>query len=122
MTLVNRDEERGRRAARELRLPFRSWQGFDPASAKILIHATALGRSENDPLPFDPGRLDPDAVVIDLVYLPDEPTRLVRETRAAGRRAVDGRDVLVGQALSQFRLMTGRDMDRQKARHRVGLA
>lgn len=121
VTLVNRGEERGRRAAKELRVPFRSWDGFDPAGVQILVHATSLGRSETDSLPIDPGRLPPEAIVVDLVYLPDAPTRLVREARVAGRRAVDGREVLIAQALSQFRLMTGESMDPVEARRVLGL-
>jgi 3-dehydroquinate dehydratase/shikimate dehydrogenase len=121
VTLVNRDEERGKRAARELRVPYRNMAGFDPAEARILVHATPLGRAVDDPLPVDPSRLAKEAVVVDLVYLPDRATRLVQEARAAGRQALDGREVLVGQALSQFRLMTGHDMPYEEARKTVGL-
>ena len=122
VTLVHRGEERGRRVAKELRVPYRSWEGFDPAAARVLVHATPLGQSDDDPLPFDPGRVSTDAVVVDMVYRRQQPTRLVRETRAAGRQAIDGRDVLVAQALSQFRLMTGHEMDPAAARQLVGLS
>ncbi len=121
VTLVNRGDERGKRAAAELRVPFRSLAGFDPEEARILVHATPLGRAADDPLPVDPARLAKDAVVVDLVYLPNQATRLVQETRAAGRQAIDGREVLVGQAISQFLLMTGHDMPHEEARQTVGL-
>ena len=121
VTLVNRGDERGKRAAAELRVPFRNLAGFDPGEARILVHATPLGRAPNDPLPVDPARLAKDAVVVDLVYLPNQATRLVQETRAAGRQAIDGREVLVGQAISQFLLMTGHDMPHEEARRTVGL-
>jgi len=121
VTLVNRGEERGRRAAEELRVPCRSLAGFDPGEARILVHATPLGRGLDDPLPVDPNRLAKDAVVVDLVYLSSQPTRLVQEVRAAGRHAIDGREILVGQAISQFRLMTGHDMSYEEAREIVGV-
>lgn len=121
VTLVNRGEERGKRAAKELRVPYRRLEGFDPQGTRILVHATPLGRAADDPLPIDPGRLDKEAMVIDLVYLPEEETRLVREARATGRLAIDGREVLVGQAVSQFRLMTGHQMPYEEAMETVGL-
>lgn len=121
VSLVNRSEEKGRRAAGELRVPFRSLEGFDPGEVRILVHATPLGRGVDDPLPLDTGLLSRDAVVVDLVYLPDRPTRLVQESRAAGCLAIEGREVLVAQAISQFRLMTGREMPYEEAMEIVGL-
>lgn len=121
VTLVNRSVETGRRAAKELRVPFRSQEGFDPSECRVLVNATPLGRHEEDALPVDPERLARDAVVVDLVYHRDEPTRWVEETRAAGREAVDGREVLVAQAIPQFHLMTGREMGWDEARRAVGL-
>lgn len=122
VTLVNRGEENGRRAARDLRVPFRSLEGFDPGETRILVHATPLGRALEDPLPISPGLLAKDAVVLDLVYQTATPTRLVQETRAAGRHAIDGREVLAAQAVTQFRLMTGHEMRFEEARQVVGLS
>lgn len=110
VTLVNRSVERGRKAAAELRVPFRALEGFDPGDYAVLVHATSLGRDARDRLLIDPGRLARHSVVVDMVYLPSEPTRLVREVRARGREAVDGREVLLDQAVAQFYLMTGRTM------------
>ncbi len=104
-----------------MRVPFRSLDGFDPADCEIVVHATPLGRQADDPLPLDPGRLPSRAVVIDLVYLREAPTRLVQETRQAGREAVDGREVLVAQALPQFAMMTGHEFPLDEARRLVGL-
>jgi 3-dehydroquinate dehydratase/shikimate dehydrogenase len=120
VTLVNRGEERGREAAAALGVPFVPLAGFDPAGYGLVVHATTVGRGPADPLPFDPGRLRPGAVVVDLVYLEGE-TPLLAAARAAGRRAVDGREVLVYQALEQFRLMTGRELPVAVARAALGL-
>ena len=121
VTLVNRGEERGREAAAALGVPFVPLAAFDPAGYGVIVHATTIGRGPADPLPFDPGRLRPGAVVVDLVYLEGE-TPLLAAARAAGRRAVDGREVLVYQALEQFRLMTGRELPVAVARAALGLA
>ncbi len=114
--LVNRDPARLERAVAELRLPGRSWEDFDPAGYDLLVHATPLGRRPGDPLPLDPARLGPEAILVDLSYLRSGPTPLVEAVRAAGRRAVDGREVLLYQAVPQFELMTGRPMPIELAR------
>ena len=61
------------------------------------------------------------AVVIDLVYRLDGPTRLLREAAARGAVAIDGREVLVDQARGQFRMMTGRELPLRLARQVAGL-
>jgi shikimate dehydrogenase len=60
-------------------------------------------------------------VVVDLVYR-DEPTPLLAAAAARGLTVVDGREVLVHQALGQFRWMTGREMPLATALQIVGLA
>ena len=115
VTLVNRGEERGRKAEVELRLPFVPLAQLDPAAFRILVQATSLGSRDDDPLPFDPGALAAGAAVVDMVY-GAEPTRLVRDVRAAGGVGIDGREVLMHQALDQFRLMTGCQLEESLAR------
>ncbi len=120
VVIVNRGEARGRRVAAEIRVPFRPLEEFEPSRFDIVIHATPLGRQAEDEMPIDPAELGPETVVVDLVYRDSEPTRLVSETRASGRTAIDGREVLLYQALSQFRLMTGQSMPESPARKLLG--
>lgn len=120
VTLVNRDEERGRHTAHELGVPFRPLAGFDPAGYRVLVQATSLGRDEADPLPFDPARLVPGALVVDLVY-GEAPTPLLAAVAARGRGTVDGREVLLEQAAGQFQCMTGQALPRAVAREALGL-
>ncbi len=120
VTLINRGEERGHKAEVELRLPFVPLTELDPGDFRILVQATSLGSRDGDPLPFDPGALADGATVVDMVY-GAEPTRLVREVRAAGGVAIDGREVLMHQALDQFRLMTGCQLEEPLARKILNL-
>lgn len=110
VTLFNRDPERGARSARELGLPCASWDDLDPASFGVVVHATPLGREDSDPLPCEPSALPQDGVGVDLVYRRDGATPWVQALREAGRIAIDGREVLLHQALPQFMAMTGREM------------
>ena len=121
VTLVNRSVDHGRKAATELRVPYRSLEGFDPGEYGIIVHATPLGRQSDDPLLIDPGRLSRDTVVVDMVYLRSAPTRLVSEVRAMGGEAVDGREVLLYQAVPQFYLMTGQQLPVDVGSQLVGM-
>ncbi len=120
--LVNRDAERGQRVSLELALEPLSWGDFEPRRFDLVVHATPLGLAEADETPFDASGLRRDAVVMDLVYRKEGPTRLVREARERGCTTVDGREVLLAQAMPQFRLMTGREMPAGPARQLLDLA
>lgn len=124
VTLTNRGTERGERAGADLKLPFVPLAEFSPAGYDVLVNATSLGRSEDDALPFDPAALPPGAAVVDMIYAAgrSEPTRLLAAAAARGAVAIDGREVLLSQALGQFRLMTGAEMPRAGAREVLGLA
>ncbi|HEY6323400.1 MAG TPA: type I 3-dehydroquinate dehydratase [Thermoanaerobaculia bacterium] len=80
-------------------------------------------RAVDEALPFPVDGLRPGTVVIDLVYRrPEEgPTPLLAAAAARGALTVDGREVLLGQARGQFRLMTGRELPRELARRQLGL-
>ncbi|HEY0515355.1 MAG TPA: type I 3-dehydroquinate dehydratase [Thermoanaerobaculia bacterium] len=121
VTMFNRDPERGRSSADHLKIDFLPLSALDPSRFDLLVNATSLGRGEDDPLPFEVGSLRAGAVVIDLVYELDRPTRLLVEAAARGAMAIDGREVLVDQARGQFRMMTGRDLPMGLARRAAGL-
>lgn len=109
VTLVTRTPERGEGAAQSLEMTWLAWDRADPTDFELLVHATPLGREDEDPLPFDPQAVPADAAVVDMVYR-DRPTRLVAALRERGVTAVDGREMLLHQAFAQFRLMTGHEL------------
>jgi len=120
VTLVNRSVESGRRAAARIGLPFRSLEAFTAAGHEILVNATSLGHRADDPLPFDPTTMAPGGVVLDMVYT-QQATPLIAAARAAGLGTVGGREVLLHQAIGQFRMMTGQSLPLDLARQLLRL-
>jgi len=81
-----------------------------PGSWDLLVNATSAGMYPAvDETPLPGAHLD-GQLVYDLVYNPPE-TRLLREARAAGCATLGGLDMLVAQAVEQFRIWTGRAPD-----------
>lgn len=81
-----------------------SERGIEPAeqgACEVVINTTPVGLAPDDPLPSSPADLTGVRFALDLVYAPGE-TRWVREFRAAGARAADGRVVLVAQGVAAF--------------------
>jgi shikimate dehydrogenase len=78
----------------------------DPSPFAVVVNATPLGMSGGDPLPVDPGSLDADHAVVDLVYHPAD-TPLLAAARAQGATAVNGLGMLLHQAARSFTQWTG---------------
>lgn len=121
VTLVNRDSERGSAVARNLGATFVGLSEFQPSGFRVIVHATPRGRDPEDPIPVDVAAMDPSAVLIDMVYRSNAATPLVQAARSAGIDAVDGREVLLAQAASQFRSMTGHELPVVRCREALGL-
>jgi len=75
--------------------------------ADILVNATSVGMTPDiDQTPVASDLLKPGLIVFDIVYNPIK-TRLLRETEAAGARAISGVDMLVWQGALAFEKWTG---------------
>ncbi len=81
----------------------RGWPGKSSTMAAgrhldvdIVVNATPMGLSPEDPLPFALAGLNPDAVVADIVMKPAE-TRLLREAMASGFKTQPGFAMLAPQ-------------------------
>ncbi len=132
VTLANRGEERGRRAAEDLQVGFVPLAALDLSRYSVVVHATPVGRPAaaaapggeavpvNSELPFGLSALAAGSVVVDLVY-GQVPTALVRGVRERGLLAIDGREVLLHQALAQFRAMTGKELPLELGRQLLAL-
>ncbi|MEQ1547118.1 MAG: shikimate dehydrogenase [Chakrabartia sp.] len=74
--------------------------------AQLLVNASPLGMTGQDPLPLSLDSQADDCVVYDLVYQPLM-TPLLRAAQDRGLDCVDGLDMLIGQAALAFELFFG---------------
>ncbi len=113
VTLVARNEEKGRSLAGEFEIEF-----LTPSSVRhpladdfdIIVNATPLGTagsSVNFAI-LEADQLRGIKLVYDLVYNPSE-TTLIREAIAAGVPAIGGLEMLLAQGAKQFEIWTGSD-------------
>jgi len=115
IVVANRTVGRGHALAERFRRPgaridvVGSVDGLAGERFDLAVNATSLGLRPGDALP-----LDPDAAkvtigaALDLVYAPGE-TRWVREMRARGIPAADGKEMLIQQGAAAFRRWWGMD-------------
>lgn len=74
--------------------------------ASLLVNASPLGMTGQEPLDLDLSPLPDNAIVYDLVYAPLE-TGLLKAAHARGLETVDGLEMLIGQAAIAFELFFG---------------
>ena len=68
----------------------------DPAGYDLIVNCTSQGLKADDPLPFDPARVDAGAAVVDII-MSKQPTPLLRACRERGLKAEAGFEMLVQQ-------------------------
>jgi len=87
---------------------FLAWagsRGVEVAAAEeatLVINATPLGLKSGDPVPSRPEATPQAVAALDLVYRRGE-TSWVRLQREAGRRAADGREMLLAQGAAAIK-------------------
>jgi len=86
-----------------------------PRAAALVVNATPLGQHETPvpgthvSVPIDTSLIERGMTVVDLAYRGDgAETPLCVAARERGARVVDGLEVLVGQGIHAFELLTGR--------------
>ncbi len=129
ITLVNRDEKRGRELealfrgelcetvkamGQDLAVTYVPWRGDFrvPEGADILVNATSIGLfpDVNARIPLAMETLSAGMIVADVI--PNPPiTMLVREAREKGCRVIDGLGMLVGQGVIGIEYWTGKTPD-----------
>lgn len=129
ITLVNRDEKRGRELeslfrgklheavkamGRELAVTYVPWQGDFrvPSGTEIVVNATSIGLfpDADARIPLAMETVSPGMIVADVI--PNPPTtRLVREAREKGCRVIDGLGMLVAQGVIGIEYWTGKTPD-----------
>ncbi|MGA2799328.1 MAG: shikimate dehydrogenase [Thermoguttaceae bacterium] len=127
ITIVNRSESRENELLSlmdaKCRVPVSAvpWQGdyAVPAEADVLVHATSIGRQDEDalvPLIYD--SLRPELLVADVTTDPPQ-TRLLQEAATRGCKTVDGLSIFIEQVALAVKLWTGVDPDRDVLREAV---
>ncbi len=113
-TLYFRNSERGSAVADGLGIRGRHLDALKPAlerrEHRIVINATSLGLKPADPSPVESGALSRGILAFEMIYEPAE-TRFLAEARAAGCECIPGGEMLVAQAVGQFKIFTGLDAD-----------
>lgn len=111
VVLLNRTVERARVVARriggERAQVAESVEAVEGEPFDLVVNATRLGLSPDDPLPVDLELLGTVRAVIDLVYGEDG-TRFARAARDRGIQAADGAEMLVRQGAVSFERWWGR--------------
>jgi shikimate dehydrogenase len=80
------------------------------AEADLLINTTSVGMTPNiDETPLDKSFLRPELAVFDIVYNPLE-TRLLREAREVGAKAIDGLGMLIYTNVYAAKVCAGLDI------------
>lgn len=80
-------------------------------SYDFVIQATSVGLERDEsPLPMPFWENHGNGVAIEMIYSP-RITRFLRDAERAGWDIIGGEHALVGQALAQFKLLTGKDAD-----------
>jgi shikimate dehydrogenase len=74
----------------------------DPAGFDLVVNCTSQGLKADDPLPFDPARVDAGAAVVDII-MSKVPTPLLQQSRALGLKAEAGFEMLVQQVPEYLR-------------------
>jgi shikimate dehydrogenase len=87
---------------------------FDDRSGllDLVINATPLGMQGEARFALDWSHVPPGSIIYDAVYAPLV-TALLAEARARGHRAIDGLNMLIGQAAIAFELFFGRAAPRE---------
>jgi 3-dehydroquinate dehydratase/shikimate dehydrogenase len=114
VTVYARSQSARERLARQHGCSTRSWEER-VCRSEVLINCTPIGmwpQVDESPMPAE--ALRGCRLVFDLIYNPLQ-TKLLREATVAGCAALNGLDMFIRQAATQFELWTGQTPDRYKA-------
>lgn len=107
VVICNRSETKAALLARAWSCRSIPWEAREGAKADVVVNATALGMAPNpDEVAVRPEALRSAWGVMDVVTNPME-SRLIREARELGKKAVPGYTMSLHQAAAQFELYTG---------------
>jgi 3-dehydroquinate dehydratase/shikimate dehydrogenase len=117
VTLFCRDPEKANAIRDQFEVSCRALADAAFIEFDIVVNATPLGTRGASEIetPVTTEQLRGVRLAYDLVYNPLE-TRFMREAREAGCETIGGLEMLIGQAVEQFRLWTGKEPDVESMR------
>jgi len=102
VTIINRTESRGEKLARDLGCRFMPLAELKKLPYHIVVNTTPVGMTPDvNSLPLAPKLMEPEMVVMDMVYNPLR-TRFLKEAQSIGCTTVDGVAMFVHQGAVQF--------------------
>ncbi|MGB8842225.1 MAG: shikimate dehydrogenase [Aliidongia sp.] len=112
LRIVNRTDARAAALAQDFGAAVEPWpwalRTVAATACHLLVNATILGMTGQNPLPLDLALLPKKSIVCDIVYVPLE-TPLLAAARARGNFTVDGLGMLLHQARPAFASWFGLD-------------
>ncbi len=107
VAVTSRTDERAEALARTLGGRALPWNARYDIRPGILVNCTPVGMHPDvDRTPYDKDKFDPDMIVFDTVYNPEQ-TLFIKDARTAGCFVINGLDMFVRQAAYQYKLFTG---------------
>ena len=119
VTIAARDSNKSEKLADELDCQSVEWLERGNFDCDVMINCTPVGMyPDMDVTPFEPEWFDPNCVVFDTIYNPEQ-TLFIKQAREAGCTTITGIDMFVRQAARQFKLFTGTNPDVKLIRYEV---
>lgn len=107
LTELSRDLTSGTNTAIEAEMLTEDSLEASMAKADVIIQCTSIGMHPNEDASLIPPQLfRPGQAVLDIVYTPLE-TKLLREAKSRGLKAIPGVEMFINQAVLQFQHFTG---------------
>jgi 3-dehydroquinate dehydratase/shikimate dehydrogenase len=111
VTIYNRTVSKAESLGKEFGCKFASIDELSQTQATVLVNCTSLGMHPNiETTPVPDGVIHKDMIVFDTVYNPLE-TKLLKDTKAAGATAVNGAEMFIRQAMAQYKIYIGSELD-----------
>lgn len=104
--IFNRSLDKAKQLAKEFGCDYSGLADLNEVeSMDIIINATSLGM-DNNLSPIDKKYLNRNQIIFDVVYSPKE-TKLIKDGLEKGAKVIFGYEMLLYQAVAQFKLYTG---------------
>ena len=117
--IYNRTVSKAEKLADEFGCYYASLRQLSELNARLLINCTSIGMYPDiDATPIPKEYLTEDMVVFDTVYNPSE-TLLLKDAGEIGAKTINGTEMFINQALTQFKLFTTKNANAKVMRKRI---